>query len=86
MKKSNDVSKLSLKRTKIARLNNIQMGQIDGGNQANVSTEHITRSSLECLTFVGAITTAVTTNTTGVITTVTNTITTSATIPTTNGG
>ena len=49
MKKLNENSALSLKRMKIARLNNSQMKQIEGGNQANLSTEEILTSSLRCL-------------------------------------
>ncbi|MFT5890811.1 MAG: hypothetical protein ACI9Y7_000909 [Dokdonia sp.] len=62
MKKLNATSEeLSLKRTKIARLNNAQMSQIAGGNQPNVSTEEILTSSWKCLTslttaFVDALT------------------------------
>lgn len=50
MKKLNENSTLSLKRMKIARLNNSQMKQIAGGNQANLSTEEILTSSWRCLT------------------------------------
>ena len=50
MKKLNETSGLSLKRTKIARLNNAQMSQIAGGNQPIVSTEEILTSSWRCLT------------------------------------
>ncbi len=49
MKKLNESSELSLKRMKIARLNNAQMKQVSGGNQANASSEEIIRSSLRCL-------------------------------------
>ena len=50
MKKLNESSELSLKREKIAKLNNAQMKHILGGNQANMSTEEILTSSWRCLT------------------------------------
>ncbi|MEP0264941.1 class I lanthipeptide [Dokdonia sp.] len=49
MKRLNESSGLSLKRMKIARLNNTQMKQVSGGNQANISSEEIIRSSWRCL-------------------------------------
>lgn len=49
MKKLNETSELSLKRMKIARLNNAQMKQVAGGDQANISSEEILRSSWRCL-------------------------------------
>lgn len=50
MKKLRETSALSLRRTKIAKLNDTQMKHILGGNQANVSTEEILTSSWPCLT------------------------------------